>query len=82
MSEWINEVPAIVEALYPGQEGGNALADILFGSVSPSGKLPVTFPKRWEDSPVQGPYPGRKKVAYYTEGILVGYRHVDKMEID
>ena len=81
MNQWLDKVPAVVEALYPGQEGGNALADILFGDVCPSGKLPVTFPKRWEDSPVCRTYPGEKPVSHYTEGIYVGYRHFDKKNI-
>jgi beta-glucosidase len=78
---WVDRVPAIVEAFYPGQEGGRALAEILFGDVSPSGRLPLTFPKRWEDCPAYGTYPGRKDVAYYSEGIFVGYRHFDKENI-
>ncbi|MCK5455594.1 MAG: glycoside hydrolase family 3 C-terminal domain-containing protein, partial [Melioribacteraceae bacterium] len=82
MSEWIDDVPAIVNAFYPGQEGGNALADILFGDVNPSGKLPVTFLKRWEDSPAFGTYPGIREKAIYSEGIFVGYRHFDKENIE
>lgn len=82
MEEWIDDVPAIVNAFYPGQEGGNALADILFGDVNPSGKLPVTFLKRWEDSPAFGTYPGIREKAIYKEGIFVGYRHFDKENIE
>ena len=82
MNEWLDKVPAIIEAFYPGQEGGNALADILFGDICPSGKLPLTFPKWWEDSPVYETYPGEKPVAYYKEGIFVGYRHFDKKDIE
>jgi len=82
MDGWLDRTPALIEALYPGQEGGNALADILFGDVSPSGKLPLTFPKKWEDSPVYGIYPGKKEVNNYKEGILVGYRHFDKENIE
>ena len=82
MSEWISDVPAILDAFYPGQEGGNALADILFGDVNPSGKLPMTFPKKWEDTPVSNSYPGEKEFAYYDEGIFVGYRHFDKENIE
>ncbi|MFV2070640.1 MAG: glycoside hydrolase family 3 C-terminal domain-containing protein, partial [Pirellulales bacterium] len=81
MEEWVDRVPAILEAFYPGQEGGRALADILFGDVSPSGRLPLTFPKRWEDCPAYGTYPGAKEVAYYQEGIFVGYRHFDREKI-
>ncbi len=82
MNEWIDRTPAVVDALYPGQEGGNAIANILFGDTNPSGKLPVTFPKRFEDSPVADSYPGKKEVAYYNEGIFVGYRWYDKKNIE
>jgi len=82
MNEWMDKVPAIVEAFYPGQEGGRALAEVLLGDVNPSGKLPTTFPKRWEDSPAYGTYPGEKQVAHYREGIFVGYRHFDKNNIE
>ena len=82
MSEWIGHVPAIIDVFYPGQEGGNALADIIFGDISPSGRLPMTFPRRWEDSPAYGSYPGSKEVAEYSEGIFVGYRYFDKMQIE
>ncbi len=82
MSEWIDDIPALIDAFYPGQEGGNALADILFGDVSPSGRLPMTFPKKWEDSPVANTYPGERDFAYYNEGIFVGYRHYDKNDIE
>jgi len=81
MDPWINSVPALIEAWYPGQEGGNAIADIIFGDVDPSGKLPVTFLKRWEDSPAFTTYPGSKGVTHYEEGIFVGYRHFDTKEI-
>ena len=82
MNEWIDRVPAIIEAFYPGQEGSAALADILFGDINPSGKLPLTFIKSWENSPAFGTYPGAKEIANYTEGIYVGYRHFDKNEIE
>jgi len=82
MNEWIDEVPAIIEAFYPGQEGGNALADILFGDVNPSGKLPVSFIKKWEDSPVYKTYPGPPESVKYSEGIFVGYRGLDKNNIE
>ncbi len=82
MNEWLDDAPAVLEALYPGQEGGTALAGILFGEVNPSGRLPMTFPKRFEDTPVYGTYPGEKKVAEYKEGIFVGYRHFDEQNIE
>ncbi|GAP06216.1 MAG TPA: beta-D-glucoside glucohydrolase [Anaerolinea thermolimosa] len=77
---WADQVPAIVEAYYPGQEGGNAIARILLGEVNPSGKLTVTFPRRLEDTPAYINYPGGREVIY-GEGIFVGYRYYDKKDI-
>ncbi len=82
MAGWIEKVPAVIEAFYPGQEGGHALANILFGDVNPSGKLPLTLMKRREDCSDFGTYPGSKSIADYKEGIFVGYRHFDKENID
>jgi len=76
MNAWLNRVPALVQAWYPGQEGGTALAEILFGEVNPSGRLPVTFERRWEDNPVHDSYypeAGTTRVVY-KEGVFVGYR--------
>lgn len=78
---WINEVKAVIEAYYPGQEGGNAIANILFGKVNPSGKLPETFPIRLEDNPSFGNFPGKDDVVKYKEGIYVGYRYYDTKKI-
>jgi beta-glucosidase len=78
---WVEQVPAIVEAWLPGQEGPRALADVLFGEVNPSGKLPVSFPKRLQDNPSFLYYPGRRD-ANYGEGLFVGYRYYDKKEIE
>jgi beta-glucosidase len=76
---WVKQVPAILEAWYPGEEDGNAVAALLFGDVDPSGKLPITFPKRLQDIPANTPeqYPGVNGVVHYSEGIFVGYRHYD-----
>ena len=82
MNEWLDEVPALIAAWYPGQEGGNALADIIMGDVNPSGKLPTTFIKKWEDSPAYGNYPEKEGEVHYEEGIFVGYRHFDKEKIE
>jgi beta-glucosidase len=79
---WIEEVPAILEAYYPGQEGGNAIARILFGEVNPSGKLPETFPRKLEDNPSYANFPGDPEKVKYEEGIYVGYRHYDKNNIE
>ena len=81
MGEWMNDAKAIVQVWYPGQEGGNAIADVLLGRVNPSGKLPVTFLKRWEDSPAYGTYPGSNGRMEYEEGIFVGYRGFDARRI-
>ena len=84
MGSWLVKVPALLYAWYPGMEGGNALARVLFGDVSPSGKLPCTFPKRLEDSPAHAlnAYPGTNGTVTYTEGLLVGYRWFDAKKIE
>ncbi|MGA7909761.1 MAG: glycoside hydrolase family 3 C-terminal domain-containing protein, partial [Candidatus Sulfotelmatobacter sp.] len=80
-TQWLDQVPAFVHVWYPGQEGGTALAQILFGEYSPSGKLPISFERRWEDNPTHSSYdpasPDAKGVTY-SEGIFVGYRGYDK----
>ena len=76
MTDWIDRVPALLEVWYPGQEGGKAAAEILFGDVNPSGRLPATFERRWEDNPVHDNYypaAGTTRVIY-KEGVFVGYR--------
>ena len=80
---WVDQVPGIVEAWYPGQEDGNAIAAILFGDINPSGKLPMTFPKQASDVPANTPqqYPGVNDVAQYSEGVFVGYRYYDANHI-
>jgi beta-glucosidase len=78
---WIDDVPALVLAYYPGQEGGNAVANILTGDVNPSGKLSVTFPERYEDNPTYINYPGGREVRY-GEGIFVGYRYYDQKGVE
>ena len=82
MTGWINRVAAVVEAWFPGQEGGNAIADIIFGHVNPSGKLPLTFPKRIEDNPAYLNYPGENGKVLYGEGLFVGYRYYDAKKIE
>lgn len=82
MNEWIGKVPAVIEAFYPGQEGGNALADILLGRTNPSGVVPFTFPRQWQDCPAFATYPGEKSLARYKEDILVGYRWFDEYNLE
>ncbi|GAI48075.1 unnamed protein product, partial [marine sediment metagenome] len=77
---WIGKVTAIIDMLYPGMEGGNAVSNILIGKVNPSGKLPVTFPRKLSDTPAYNNFPGDKKV-HYREGVFVGYRYYDKKKI-
>ncbi|MGD0252453.1 MAG: glycoside hydrolase family 3 C-terminal domain-containing protein [Verrucomicrobiota bacterium] len=84
MDSWLSQVPALLYAWYPGLEGGNALAHVLFGDANPSGKLPCTFPKRLADSPAHAlhAYPGTNGTVVYQEGLLVGYRWFDTKEIE
>jgi beta-glucosidase len=83
LNRWADMVPAIVQAWYSGQDDGNVVADVLFGNVNPSGKLPITFPRTREDVSVVAPeqYPGANGKGLYSEGVLVGYRHFDKNSI-
>ncbi len=80
---WADKVAAIVSAWYPGQEAGNAIADVLTGAAEPGGRLPQTFPVRWADNPAHSQdrevYPGLEGKVRYEEGIFVGYRHYDKL---
>ena len=76
--DWVERAGAVVQAWFPGQEGAHAVADVLFGAVNPSGRLPVTIPRRLEDTPTFGSdavYPGENGVVHYAEGLHVGYRH-------
>jgi beta-glucosidase len=84
MSAWHQQAKAIIQAWYPGMEGGNALAGIMFGTVNPSGKLPMTFPLKLQDSPAHaiGEYPGTNYTVNYKEGILVGYRYFDTRKVE
>jgi beta-glucosidase len=78
---WLDVVPAVLQQWYGGQDAGHALADVLFGDVNPSGKLPTTFPQRLQDNPAYVNYPGENGQVFYGEGIFVGYRYYDKREI-
>ncbi len=85
MTQWIGQAPAIMQAWYPGMEGGNAIAKILFGDINPSGKLPMSFPKKLQDEPAQvlGEYPGADSInVHYFDDIYVGYRYYDTYKVD
>jgi beta-glucosidase len=75
---WIDDVAAVLQCWYPGQEGGDAIADVLFGATDPGGRLPTTFPVRVEDSPAHLTYPGEAGTVSYGEGVFVGYRGFDR----
>jgi beta-glucosidase len=86
MDPWLAKVPGVLQAWYGGSEAGHALAAVLFGDVSPSGKLPCTFPRSLADTPAQQggalAYPGVDGVVHYDEGLLVGYRWYDTKKIE
>jgi len=82
MTKWIDKTPALLDMWYGGQEAGTALASILFGDANPSGKLPVSLPKEWKDTPAYGNYPGVNLKVNYAEGIYVGYRYYDTKNVE
>jgi beta-glucosidase len=78
VSRWVGQVPSVLDAWFGGQEIGHAIADVLFGDVNPSGKLPFSFINDFKESPAYGNYPGEDLHVKYAEGIYVGYRYFDK----
>ena len=76
MSSWIDDVPALLDAWYPGEQGGLAIAETLFGTTNPSGKLPITFPKTIEQIPSWQRF--GEPVVPYDEGVFIGYRYQDR----
>ena len=80
--DFIDYADAVLWVSYPGMEGGRAAADILFGDVNPSGKLPLTFPRRYKDCPTNRNFPGEFGEVWYGEGIYVGYRYYDTKDIE
>ena len=82
MDSWIDSVAGVIQAWLPGQESGNAIADVLFGDVNPCGKLPETMPRRLEDNPAYINYPGESGKVHYGEGIFVGYRYYDMKKVE
>ncbi|MEA2404477.1 MAG: beta-glucosidase, partial [Thermoleophilaceae bacterium] len=84
LTPWRDKVRALLEAWYPGEEGGSAIARVLFGDVEAAGRLPGTFPRSADDLPTAGDpekYPGVNNEVFYKEGVLVGYRWYDKQGI-
>jgi beta-glucosidase len=95
MKPWINSTGAVLHAWYPGQAGGQAVAEILFGHVNPSGKLPASFEFEWKDNPAFNSYydadkggpacnycnTNNDKRVFYSEGVFTGYRHYDRNNI-
>jgi beta-glucosidase len=83
--QWINQVAGFMEAFYPGQNGGQALGEILFGDTNPSGKLPITMEKRIEDNPAAATFPNpvnqHPDAIAYSEEIFVGYRGYQKNHV-
>jgi beta-glucosidase len=81
VQKWVDQVPALLHAYFPGEDGGKALGEILFGQVNPSGKLPFTFEKSFKDNPAYSYYPASDPAGtfvVYGEGIFVGYRGYEK----
>lgn len=78
---WLDRVPAVLEAWYPGMEGGTAIAETLFGKSNPSGKLPFSWPKKLADSPAHAIGTGNNDQVDYKEGVFVGYRYFDTEKI-
>lgn len=83
IQSWINQVPGLLHAWYPGENGGQALAEILFGDINPSGKLPITMEKHLADNPTTANYPTTTDALsiVYTEGVFMGYRGYEKNHI-
>jgi len=79
---WLSKVKGVLEAYLGGQAAGGAIADILFGKVSPCGKLAETFPRKLSDNPSYLSFPGERDKVEYREGLFVGYRYYDKKEIE
>ena len=82
LTEYIDDIDALVCLFFPGGQGARAAADILFGKVSPSGKLPLSFPKTYKDTPTSINFPGEYGHVNYGEGIFVGYRYYDYKRIE
>ncbi|GAA4983710.1 glycoside hydrolase family 3 C-terminal domain-containing protein [Yinghuangia aomiensis] len=79
---WLQDAPSALLAWYPGQEGGEAIADVLLGDADPGGRMPTTWAHREEDTPAYLNFPGEADTVHYGEGIYVGYRWYDARKIE
>lgn len=82
LMEFIDEIDAVLCVFYPGMAGGNAAIDILMGKINPSGKLPLSFPKYYRDTPTFLNFPGEYQKVVYGEGLFIGYRYYEIKEMD
>ena len=84
MVNWISKVKGLIHAFYPGQEGGTALAEILFGITNPSGKLTASYEKKWSDNPTYTSYYANNGATHvkYNEGVFLGYRYYDMHKVE
>jgi beta-glucosidase len=83
-ASWIDSAQALIDAFYPGQAEGTAVAEIIFGKTNPSAKLPFSWEKKWEDSPAYGNFPTKDTPTAntYKEGVMLGYRYFDTRKVD
>ncbi|MGH9272134.1 MAG: beta-glucosidase H [Ilumatobacteraceae bacterium] len=79
---WLDDVAAVLQLWFPGQEIGDALVDVLTGESEPGGRLPITFPARLDDTPAFAHHPGKDGLAVYGEGLFIGHRWYDREEIE
>lgn len=80
LEEWHDDVDAILEGFLLGQGGGKAITDLLFGDISPSGRLAETIPYRLKDTPTFLSFPGEQEHVRYSEGVMVGYRYYETVD--
>lgn len=79
---WVADVAGIFQAWYSGNEAGNALADVIFGAVNPSGRLPLTLPVRMEHIPAYLNTRSENGKIHYREDLFVGYKYFDARAIE
>lgn len=79
---WVDKVAGILQCWYLGNETGNAIADIIYGKVNPSGRTPLTFPKRIQDVPSYLNMKAQFGKIHYREDLFVGYKHYQALDIE